>query len=100
MANRKRLKNVEAYREKERIRQKDKRAKIREFVNLLKANGCVDCGTKHPAVLQFHHLDASTKVKSINRLIATTTSHKRVSEEAAKCVVVCANFDATLVGKA
>jgi hypothetical protein len=52
---------------------------------------CVDCGQNHPATLEFHHLDPSQKEVNISRLIATSSSLRRLKEEMAKCVVLCAN---------
>ena len=52
---------------------------------------CEDCGQTHPAVLEFHHLDPSKKSVNISRLIATSSSLRRLKEEMEKCVVLCAN---------
>lgn len=52
---------------------------------------CEDCGESHPATLEFHHLDPSQKDVNISRLIAVSSSLRRLKEEMAKCVVLCAN---------
>lgn len=47
---------------------------------------CVDCGAKE--LLEFHHLDPSTKVQKVTWFV----SHKGVDaaiEEARKCVLLC-----------
>src|SRR5205807_7072951 len=49
--------------------------------------GCVDCGERDPVVLDFHHLHGKTF--NINR--AYQCSIKRILEELAKCVLLCAN---------
>jgi hypothetical protein len=51
---------------------------------------CVKCGQNHPATLDFHHIDSSTKEASVNKLIKYR-AFKRAMEEVKKCVVLCAN---------
>jgi len=51
---------------------------------------CVKCGQNHPATLDFHHIDSSTKESSVNKLIKYR-AFKRAMEEVKKCVVLCAN---------
>jgi hypothetical protein len=51
---------------------------------------CVKCGQNHPATLDFHHIDRSTKEASVNKLIKYR-AFKRAMEEVKKCVVLCAN---------
>lgn len=56
-----------------------------------KGGMCVCCGyTGHPGVLDFHHLDASTKEFSIG-LKGYTRSWDKIREELDKCILVCAN---------
>ncbi len=52
---------------------------------------CIDCGQSHPATLEFHHLDPTQKEVIVSRLLNETTSLRRLQEEMAKCVVLCAN---------
>jgi transcription elongation factor Elf1 len=52
---------------------------------------CADCGQNHPATLEFHHLDPAQKEVNVSRLIADSTSMRKLKEEIAKCVVLCAN---------
>lgn len=87
-------KNLEAYRESERIRQKNGRAKLRAYIIEVKKAGCSRCGEKHPACLQFHHTDPSNKVDRVNRLLAQTKSLAKVVAEVEKCELVCANCHA------
>lgn len=57
---------------------------------------CELCGySDHPAALQFHHLDPSSKSFSISRN-GTTRSYAEVEAEADKCVLVCANCHAKI----
>jgi hypothetical protein len=55
---------------------------------------CVLCGYADcPAALQFHHVDPSQKSFSLSRQ-GVTRSLARAGEEAAKCVLLCANCHA------
>lgn len=97
MANRSatRLKNVERYRESERINQKRRRERTRVYLAALKQlTGCTDCGNIHPAVLQFHHLDPTKKDGTVREMIAEGKSERRVLAEIGKCIVLCANCHA------
>lgn len=75
----------------DRLRQR--RADRYAFVNDYKQRvGCACCGIKEPIVLQFHHLDSSSKIANI----ATYVSNPRIpletiEDELKKCVVLCAN---------
>lgn len=60
----------------------------REYKKTLR---CVDCGQDHPATLEFHHLDPSKKEVMVSKLIHETSSMRKLQEEIAKCVVLCAN---------
>lgn len=52
---------------------------------------CVVCGEQAPECLDLHHLDPSLKDDEISRVISSTGSWKRIEDEIAKCIVVCAN---------
>jgi hypothetical protein len=55
---------------------------------------CVMCGfAGHPAALQFHHLDPTTKSFGLGGR-GLTRSIERLRIEAAKCVLLCANCHA------
>lgn len=87
-------KNLDVYREAERVRQKNGRAKLRAYVLEIKKVGCSRCGETHPACLQFHHRDPVTKVDRVNRLLAQTKSLAKVIDEIAKCELLCGNCHA------
>jgi len=72
---------------------KRRRAIKRQLVE--EAGGdCVLCGFKaHPAALQFHHLDPSTKRFHLSQG-GLTRSIARVRGEAKKCMLLCANCHA------
>lgn len=71
-----------------------RRRKVKEILVAEAGGSCAVCGyAKHSVALQFHHVDPSTKsfglgVRGITRSIA------RLREEAAKCVLLCANCHA------
>jgi transposase len=73
-----------------------RRRKVKEMLVAEAGGMCTICGySRHPAALQFHHLDPATKsfgmgVRGITRSIA------KLREEAAKCVLLCANCHAEL----
>jgi hypothetical protein len=54
-------------------------------------NPCKLCGFSHPAALDFHHRDPSTKVIEINDAIRSGWSIDRVNTEIEKCDLICAN---------
>lgn len=51
------------------------------------ASGCVQCGEKHPACLDFHHKDPATKTRGIGVMVRM----EDILAEIAKCDVLCAN---------
>lgn len=63
-----------------------------EYVNRLKAAaGCKICGESDPIVLDFHHVDPSTKILPLSHMVARRRSYEVIDAEVAKCVVLCAN---------
>lgn len=73
-----------------------RRRRVKEMLVAEASGECALCGyARHPAALQFHHVDPTTKsfglgVRGITRSIA------RLREEASKCVLLCANCHAEL----
>ena len=51
--------------------------------------GCLYCGLKHPAALEFHHLDPLQKEFELSRVKAV--GYKKFKEEIRKCIVLCSN---------
>jgi hypothetical protein len=89
------LKNPEAYRQKERIRQRKYRAAQRSLIRDMKCGKtCARCPEAHPACLQFHHLDPSQKAFSINRGVVMKMPLDVILAEMAKCILLCANCHA------
>jgi hypothetical protein len=57
---------------------------------------CSLCGyARHPAALQFHHLDPGAKSFGLG-VRGLTRSIEKLRAEAAKCVLLCANCHAEL----
>lgn len=61
------------------------------FFDMKKELSCVRCGEDHPAVLEFHHVDKSTKKASISELVSNGADICTIIEELDKCEVVCSN---------
>ena len=56
-----------------------------------KGGSCVCCGyKKHPGVLDFHHINPSTKEFGISGK-GMTGSWEKIKAELDKCILVCAN---------
>ena len=62
-----------------------------KMFDYFKENPCVDCGVSNPIVLEFDHIDETTKFKEVSRMIADGYSWVRIQEEIDKCDVRCAN---------
>lgn len=85
------------YQERNRRNQKtkqkvesDRRARIYDYINAIKANPCVDCGGKfHPAAMDFDHCGVK-KLGGVARLVVSA-SFDRIKAEIDKCELVCAN---------
>jgi hypothetical protein len=67
---------------------KDRKLWFREYKSALR---CMVCGESHPATLDFHHRDPSTKVFDIGRGVSQCFPVARMLDEIAKCDVLCAN---------
>jgi hypothetical protein len=52
---------------------------------------CIKCGLNHPAILDFHHRDPSTKEDTISNLKWTGCALETLQREIDKCDVLCAN---------
>jgi hypothetical protein len=77
---------------KKLLLQKERQRQILQAIRKHKAEiGCVDCGEKDPVVLEFDHLDPSTKIFEIGEATRMGWGLERILAEAKKCDVVCAN---------
>lgn len=55
------------------------------------ACGCIYCGEKHPACLDFHHRDPTKKEITVSSAVKKGWSWDRTIQEIRKCDVVCSN---------
>lgn len=61
-----------------------------QIVDEAKKCGCCKCGEMRPFVLDFHHVDPTTKDSEIAHLLKSA-SVEHLLDELFKCVVFCAN---------
>jgi len=59
------------------------------FYDVLMNSKCVDCGETNIVVLDFDHIDPSTKIKSVSHLKGCYDNIEMVKTEMAKCEVRC-----------
>ena len=64
--------------------------RTRYLLDYFKSHPCADCGATDPIVLEFDHVDPSTKAFNIGTKLATH-AWASVLAEIDKCEVVCAN---------
>lgn len=86
------MNNRSYYLNKAKIRSK----KVKDYVhrmigNYLLAHPCVDCGESDLLVLEFDHIDRSTKLGEVARIVKRKLSANKIMEEISKCEVRCAN---------
>ena len=75
---------------KERARRREQ--EIQEFIQQQKVNlSCKHCGNTDIRVLDFHHVDKSSKEITIAKITYRGWSNERILQEIAKCDVLCAN---------
>lgn len=67
-----------------------RKAALLEKVRSLKIK-CSRGPESDPRCLDFHHLDAKKKFKSVSNMVRYGYSLKRILKEIAKCIVLCAN---------
>lgn len=65
----------------------EKKAKIVEFKEA--SNGCSKCGEKRHYLLDFHHIDPSTKLFQISQ--GESKGWEKIKQEIDKCVLLCSN---------
>lgn len=76
---------------------RDAHKKIRErnrayVIEYLTKNPCVACGENDIRVLEFDHIDPSTKKHNVGRMVASQHhSIAAIQKEIDKCQVICAN---------
>ena len=71
----------------------NRRVKNRQYIwDYLKTHPCVICGESDPVVLEFNHIDPSTKIDTIAQLMKHTFTP--LLNEIEKCEVMCSNCHA------
>ncbi len=83
------LENKEKYKATHKKNTKAKREWFR--TQILDKCFCLHCGEDNPITLDFHHLDKSTKERSVSQMVQDNLSKERILNEAAKCIVLCSN---------
>lgn len=72
--------------------QQSKRAYLQELAQRYKRKcGCRICGIKNPIVLQFDHIDPTTKISTVSQMITDRHNIERIKAEIRKCQILCAN---------
>lgn len=72
--------------------QRETRKRNADVILQLKMDrGCAECGEKHPACLDLHHADESTKEFAVSHGQRANKTLPRLLAEAEKCVVLCSN---------
>ena len=73
----------------------NRKAATYEYVQEIKSQlCCADCGERHPATLQFHHLNAQDKMFNVADAVRNGLSLDRIRKVISKCIVLCANCHA------
>ena len=84
--------NKAKHKAKAAIRRDAERVKAQLFVAAyLDTNNCVDCGETNMLMLEFDHVDRSTKKYGISCLIQSGYPIATIEAEISKCEVRCAN---------
>tara|TARA_R110000782_G_scaffold206638_1_gene295189 strand:+ start:336 stop:731 length:396 start_codon:yes stop_codon:yes gene_type:complete len=61
------------------------------FMDYKRSLECSRCGFNHPAALDFHHRDPSTKSLKFESIAMVKKNEKIIMEEIAKCDILCSN---------
>lgn len=64
---------------------------VKKLMAYLSDKSCLRCGERDPIVLEFDHIDPTTKVDTISNMICSTRSWTKIANEIAKCQILCAN---------
>jgi hypothetical protein len=78
---------------KEEIKNRTKRgmaATIKAVLLIKEDYGCFNCGLRDGRLLDFHHLDSTSKMENVS-VLARLKGKKKLLKEINKCVVACSN---------
>lgn len=84
-------KNKQSYKEDALNRRWQIRRNALDFLMEYAKTGCTQCGEKDFVVLEFDHIDPSTKKHNISTMVSQGTSIRKLKEELDKCQILCAN---------
>ena len=85
-------KNKQYYLKKAKKRNLEIKTNIVNYLqNYLSKKSCIDCGESDIAVLEFDHINRSTKFKAVSTLVRLGYPIKIIQAEINKCDVRCAN---------
>jgi transcription elongation factor Elf1 len=69
-----------------------RRKEIAEWLTEYKSHlECIKCGERTTVCLDFHHIDQSTKDRSVALSIRWGWGKERIKKEIQKCIVLCSN---------
>ena len=86
------LKNREAHLAKAKRQKKANSLALRNLLHAAKSVPCADCAVSYPPwVMDFDHLDGSTKVDNISNMVRNNVKTPLIKDEMLKCEVVCSN---------
>jgi hypothetical protein len=82
----------EACRRTRKTNKKKYRIIIKEwYINIMKMKFCPFCFESDTLSLDWHHLDSTTKINGVPKLVSKIKSCKFIMEEMEKCIIVCAH---------
>jgi len=68
------------------------RAEYRKwYLEIKSRHKCIKCGEPHPACLDFHHRDGTSKNDVVSSMVGNKRPKKVILEEIEKCDVLCSN---------
>lgn len=79
--------HYQKYKQNYNERNQLQKQKTRNIISEAKESGCIKCGEKEKACLDFHHL--GDKDYTVSQMLGL--NEKLIRDEILKCVVICAN---------
>ena len=80
------------YQAKGKASKKEKEARNKEFITRVRKRcKCIKCKLDKWYLIEFHHMDPSTKYKGVTNLQFNAYGIKRIKDEIRKCVPICRN---------
>ena len=86
------MRKVKSYQEVKECQKRIRERNRKYLVDFLMKNPCVVCGEDDIVVLEFDHIDPSTKKFNVSRMVSSQHhSIATIQKEIEKCQVLCAN---------